>query len=138
MARLNDSEYFKRMLLTCLTEADPLLKMLQWVAERLAELEAEQKVGAEKGRHTAQRTTHFSGTRVRRFDTRLGSIYLLIPKLRRGGFIPFFVTERKRSEAALLDVVQEAFINGVSTRKIERLAKSLRIENLSASQVSET
>jgi putative transposase len=49
---------------------------------------------------------------VRRFDTRLGSIYLLIPKLRRGGFIPFFVTERKRSEAALIDVVQEAFING--------------------------
>lgn len=137
MARLNDSEYFRRMLLTCMTEPDPLLKMLQWVSERLAELEAEQKVGAEKGRHTTQRNTHFSGTRVRRFDTRLGSIYLLIPKLRRGGFIPFFVTERKRSEAALIDVVQEAFINGVSTRKIERLAKSLGVENLSASQVSE-
>jgi transposase-like protein len=120
-----------------MTEPDPLLKMLQWVSERLAELEAEQKVGAEKGRHTTQRNTHFSGTRVRRFDTRLGSIYLLIPKLRRGGFIPFFVTERKRSEAALIDVVQEAFINGVSTRKIERLAKSLGVENLSASQVSE-
>ena len=83
MARLNDSEYFRRMLLTCMTEPDPLLKMLQWVSERLAELEAEQKVGAEKGRHTTQRNTHFSGTRVRRFDTRLGSIYLLIPKLYR-------------------------------------------------------
>ena len=51
--------------------------MLQWVAERLAGMEAEQKVGAEKGKHTTERTTHFSGTRVRRFDTRLGSIYLL-------------------------------------------------------------
>jgi putative transposase len=57
--------------------------------------------------------------------------------LRQGGYIPFFVTERKRSEQALIDVVQEAFINGVSTRKIERLAKSLGIESLSAGQVSE-
>jgi putative transposase len=137
MARLNDSEYFRRMLLTCLTETDPLLKMLQWVAERLAEMEAEQKVGAEKGKHTTDRKTHFSGTRVRRFDTRLGSMYLLIPKLRHGGFIPFFVTEKKRSEAAMIDVVHEAFINGVSTRKIEKLAQALGVENISASQVSE-
>jgi transposase-like protein len=64
-------------------------------------------------------------------------MYLLVPKLRKGGYIPFFVVERKRSEQALIQVVQEAFINGVSTRKIERLAKSLGIENLSASQVSE-
>jgi putative transposase len=64
-------------------------------------------------------------------------MYLLVPKLRQGGYIPFFVVERKRSEQALIQVVQEAFINGVSTRKIERLAQSLGIENLSASQVSE-
>ena len=137
MARLNKSEYFRRMLLTCMTEPDPLLTILQWVSERLAEQEAEQKVGAQKGKHSTKRNTHLSGTRVRRFDTRLGSIYLLIPKLRRGGFIPFFVTERKRSEAPLIKVVQEAFINGVSTRKIEHLAKALGVENLSASQVSE-
>lgn len=137
MARLNDGEYFCRMLLSCLGP-EPLLKMLHWLAERLAEMEAEQKVGAEKGKYTADRTTdHFSGTRVRRFDTRLGSMYLLIPKLRRGGFTPFFVTERKRAEAALIDVVHEAFVNGVSTRKIEHLAKALGVENLSASQVSE-
>ena len=54
-----------------------------------------------------------------------------------GGYIPFFVTERKRSEAALIQVVQEAFVQGVSTRKMEKLAKSLGIESLSRSQVSE-
>lgn len=64
-------------------------------------------------------------------------MYLMIPKVRQGGYIPFFVTERKRSEAELIQVVQEAFVQGVSTRKMEKLARSLGIENLSCSQVSE-
>jgi len=89
--------------------------------------ESEMKVGASKGQHTSERRTHFSGTRVRRFDTRLGTMYLLVPKLRQGRYIPFFVTEKKRSEQALIQVVQEAFVNGVSTRKMERLARSLGI-----------
>lgn len=62
---------------------------------------------------------------------------MVVPKVRKGGYVPFFVTERKRSEAALISLIQEAFINGVSTRKIERLAKSLGIEGISASEVSE-
>jgi transposase-like protein len=61
----------------------------------------------------------------------------LVPKLRNGGYVPFFVVERKRSEQALIQVVQEAFVNGVSTRKIEKLAQALGIEGMSASQVSE-
>jgi putative transposase len=61
----------------------------------------------------------------------------MIPKVRKGGYIPFFVNAYKSSEAALVQVVQEACINGVSTRKIERLAKKLGIENISRSQVSE-
>ena len=61
----------------------------------------------------------------------------MVPKVRQGGYIPFFVTERRRSEAALIQVVQEAFVQGVSTRKMEKLAQSLGIENLSRSQVSE-
>ncbi len=81
--------------------------------------------------------TYFSGYRVRKLNSRVGTMYLLVPKVRKGGYIPFFVTGRKRSEAALLSLVQEAFINGVSTRKIERLARSLGIESISASQVSE-
>ena len=64
-------------------------------------------------------------------------MYLMVPKVRQGGYISFFVTERKRSEAALIQVVQEAFVQGVSTRKMEKLAQSLGIENLSSSQVSE-
>jgi len=79
--------------------------MLEWLTNQLMKLEAENKVGAKKGEHSPNRTTHFSGTPVRRFDTRLGTIYLLVPKLRKGGYIPFFVTERKRSEPALLQVV---------------------------------
>jgi putative transposase len=125
------------MLIEFMAEPDPLYAMLEWLTNELMKLEAENKVGAHKGEHCPTRTTHFSGTRVRRFDTRLGTIYLLVPKLRKGGYIPFFVTERKRSEQALLQVVQEAFINGVSTRKMERLAQSLGIESFSASQVSE-
>ena len=70
-------------------------------------------------------------------DTRMGTMYLMVPKVRQGGYIPFFVTERKRSEAMLVQVVQEAFVQGVSTRKMEKLAHSLGIENLSRSQVSE-
>jgi len=137
MAHSNVITHFQKLLLQFITEPDPLLAMLQWLTEQLMLLEAEEKIGAPKGKHSATRSTHFSGYRVRRFDTRMGTMYLLVPKLRKGGYIPFFVVERKRSEQALIQVVQEAFINGVSTRKIERLAKSLGIENLSASQVSE-
>ena len=137
MAVTKDTDYFKKMLLDFIAEPDPLFSMRQWLTQRMMEVESESRVGAPKGKHSVDRTTHFSGTRVRRFDTRLGTLYLLVPKLRQGGYIPFFVTERKRSEQALIEVVQEAFINGVSTRKIERLAKRLGIESLSAGQVSE-
>jgi len=137
MAHTNVITHFQKLLLQFITEPDPLLAMLQWLTEQLMQLEAEEKTGAPKGKHCDRRNTHFSGYRVRRFDTRMGTMYLLVPKLRKGGYIPFFVVERKRSEQALIQVVQEAFINGVSTRKIERLAKSLGIENMSASQVSE-
>jgi transposase-like protein len=60
-----------------------------------------------------------------------------LPKVRNGGYIPFFITERKRSEAALIQVIQEAYVQGVSTRKMEKLAKRLGIEGISRSQVSE-
>lgn len=136
MARGHDTATYKKLLLHFMGESDPLYSMLQWLTERMMEVESELKVGAVKRKHTSDRTTHFSGTRVRRFDTRLGTLYLLVPKLRQGGYVPFFVTEKKRSEQALIQVVQEAFINGVSTRKMERLARSLGIEGISAGQVS--
>ncbi len=137
MAKINDNVLLREKLLDFIAEPDPLLSMMEWLTHRLMQIEAEAKVGVEKGKHDETRTTHFSGVRVRRFDTRLGTMYLLVPKLRRGGYIPFFVTERKRSEHALIEMVLEAYANGVSTRKIDHLAKALGIENISASQVSD-
>ncbi len=136
MTKRNDSEIFKRILVDFVGEEDPLMSMLQWTTDQLMQIESEAKVGAPKGSHSRERRTYFCGKRVRRFDTRLGTMYLLVPKLRKGGYIPFFVSERKRSEQALVSLVQEAYINGVSTRKIDRLAKSLGIERISAGQVS--
>ena len=136
MAKKYSTADYKKMLLNFMGEADPLYSMLQWLTERMMEVEAELKTGAAKGKHDPDRKTYFSGTRLRRFDTRLGTMYLLVPKLRQGGYIPFFVTEKRRSEQALIQVVQEAFINGVSTRKMERLARSLGLDGLSAGQVS--
>ena len=137
MTKTKDITIFENKLLEFITDDDPLLSMLQWVTDKLVEVEVAQKVKAEKGKHTPSRETYRCGTRVRRFDTRMGTLYLVIPKLRKGGYIPFFVTEKKRSEQALIQVVQEAWKNGISTRKIDRVAKSLGIENISASQVSE-
>ena len=133
----NDTGIFKKILVDFISQENPILSMLEWTAQQMMQIEAETKVGARKGEHSEERRTHFSGTRVRLMDTRLGTVYLFIPKLRKGGYIPFFITERRRSEQALIALIQEAFINGVSTRKIERLARSLGIENISASQVSE-
>jgi len=133
----NDTGIFKKLLVEFIGQEDPILAMLEWTAQQMMQIEAEGIVGAQKGEHSTERKTYFSGRRVRRMDTRLGTVYLFIPKVRQGGYIPFFISERKRSEQALIGLIQEAFINGVSTRKIERLAKGLGIENISASQVSE-
>ncbi len=126
-----------KALLQLITEPDPVLAMLEWVAGQMMQIEAEAKVGAEKGRHSKRRRTYFSGKRVRRIDTRLGTIYLYVRKLRKGSYVSFFVTEKKQSEMPLATLVQQAFVNGVSTRRFERLAQALGIENISASDVSE-
>jgi len=137
MAQQHYKTLFKKALLQFITEPDPYLAMLKWVMTEMMRIETEAKVGAAKGKHSKERTTHFSGGRARRVDTRMGTVYLVVPKVRKGGYVPFFISERRRSEQALIAVVQEAFINGVSTRKIERLAHAMGIENISASQVSE-
>ena len=87
----------------------------------------EDKMNGGEGEHSPERVGYRSGTWVSRFDTRMGTFHLLAPKVRKGGYVPFFVTERKRSEQALMQLVQEAFINGFSTSKFERFAKSLGI-----------
>ena len=125
------------LLLKCMAEPDPMLSMLEWLCKQLMEAEVSGIVGAEKNAHNPSRSDYRCGYRPRRLDTRMGTMYLMVPKLRGRGYIPFFVTERKRGGAALIQVIQEAFVQGVSTRKMEKLARSLGIENLSRSQVSE-
>ncbi len=102
----------------------------------MMDVELATKIQANKSERTGERKGYRSGYRVRRFDTRMGTMYLFVPKLRQGGYIPFFVSEKSRSETALINVIQEAYINGVSTRKIKRLAQSLGIESISRGQVS--
>ena len=137
MAHPNSTVPFEKMLMQFLTAPDPMLAMLEWLCDQLMEVEITTKLGAKRHERTNSRNEYRAGFRPRRFDTRMGTMYLMVPKPRKGGYVPFFVTERKRSEAALMSVIQEAFINGVSTRKIERLAKSLGIDSISRSQVSE-
>ena len=137
MAKLNHKELYKKMLVDFIQEEDPIYSMLKWTLQQMTDIEAENITGAPKGKHSKERETHLSGTRMRRFDTRMGTMYLLIPKVRKGGYVPFFISEKKRSEQALISLVQEAYVNGVSTRKIERVAKTLGIEGISAGQVSE-
>ena len=132
MAQKKTTTNLAELLLQCMSEPDPMLSMLEWLCDQLMEAEISTRIGAEKSQHTTDRQSYRSGYRPRRFDTRMGTIYLMVPKMRQGGYVPFFVSDRKRSEAALIQVVQEAFINGVSTRKMERLAKRLGIENLHA------
>lgn len=136
MAYENNNLSLEQMLLSFMAEQDPMLAMLRWLCEQLMEVEVTAKIKASKSQRTDEREGYRSGVRVRRFDTRMGTMYLFVPKLRKGGYIPFFVTEKSRSETALINVIQEAYINGVSTRKIKRLAKSLGIESISRGQVS--
>ncbi len=131
MANSNSTPSFHEMLLKFIGEADPMLSMLQWLCDEMMEAELKSKIGASKSERNSKRTAYRSGYRSRRFDTRMGTMYLMVPKLRKGGYIPFFINEKKRSEVALLNVIQEAYINGVSTRKIEKLAKSLGIDSIS-------
>ena len=138
MAYKKNTTNLTELLLQCVTQPDPMLSMLEWLCTELMEAdEVDQQLGAEKSQRTDGRSGYRSGYRPRRLDTRMGTMYLMVHKVRQGGYIPFFVTERKRSEAMLVQVVQEAFVQGVSTRKMEKMAYSLGMENLARSQVSE-
>ena len=107
----------------------------QFVREVMAE-EVTALVGAEPYERKDTRTTQRNGYRHREWDTRLGTIELEIPKLRAGSYFPSFLEPRRRSEQALVSVVAEAYLQGVSTRKVESLVQSLGIASLSKSQVS--
>ena len=137
MTQRKNSTDLTELLLKCMAEPDPMLSMLEWLCAQLMEAEVSNFVGAGKNGHCPNRSDYCCGYRPRKLDTRMGTMYLMISKLRSRGYVPFFVIERKRSMAALIQVVQEAFVQGVSIRKMKKLARSLGIENLSRSQVRE-
>jgi putative transposase len=116
--------------------ADLLRESVALVVREVMELEACERAGAERYERSAERSTYRNGYRQREWDTRVGTIELAIPKLRQGTYLPSFLNARKRSEQALLGVVMEAYTNGVSTRKVERLVEQLGVEGMSKSQVS--
>ena len=116
--------------------SDFLKESARMVAQELMEAEIANQIGATKGEVSDQRSTHRNGYRQRDWDTRVGGIELGVPRKRSGeSYFPSFLEPRKRSEKALLGVVMEAYINGVSTRKVDHLVSELGI-HMTKDQVS--
>jgi putative transposase len=115
---------------------DFLRQEVRKVVREVMEEEVTALVGAERYERSDARVTQRNGYRRREWDTRLGTIELEIPKLRTGSYFPSYLEPRRRSELALVSVVTEAYLKGVSTRKVESLVQSLGIASLSRSQVS--
>jgi putative transposase len=135
--RINRDELADKLVERAAEAEDPLRTMAELITGFLMEAEVASQVGAEAHERTEQRTTHRNGYRDRRWDTRLGTMQLQVPKVREGGYVPSFIEHRKRSEQALISVIQEAVVKGVSTRKIEAVLEELGIAGVSAGQVSQ-
>jgi transposase-like protein len=116
--------------------ADILRDMIGFTAERLMELEVENKTGASYGEKSRERLAQRNGYRDRSWETRAGTIELRIPKLRKGSYFPGFLEPRRMAEKALAAVVQEAYVQGVSTRSVDELVKAMGMSGISKSQVS--
>jgi putative transposase len=117
-------------------DADLVREMLAFAAERIMDAEVEALTGAAKGARTALRENHRNGYRERNWDTRAGGIELAIPKLRKGSYFPSFLEPRRTAEKALVAVIQEAYVHGVSTRAVDDLVKAMGAGGMSKSQVS--
>jgi transposase-like protein len=115
--------------------ADVIRESVRAVAQELMEAEVSELIGAQLGERTEDRATHRNGYRARRWDTRAGEVELQIPKIRQGSYFPSFLQPRKRSEQALVSVVQQAYVCGVSTRRVDQLVESLGLR-ISRSEVS--
>ncbi len=117
-------------------DEDLVRDMLAYAAERLMEMEVEAATGAPKGTRTPARTTQRNGYRERGWETRAGRIDLAIPKLRKGSYFPSFLEPRRTAEKALVAVIQEAYVHGVSMRAVDDLVRAMGGSGVSKSQVS--
>lgn len=118
------------------SDEDLLREMTAFVAQRMMDLEVEGLTNATHGERTPERTNSRNGYRERAWQTRAGTIDLKIPKLRKGSYFPTFLEPRRTSEKALTAVIQEAYVQGVSTRSVDDLVKAMGMTGISKSQVS--
>jgi putative transposase len=117
-------------------DSDFLRAVAQAVLQILMEADVEGLIGASRHERSADRLNYRNGYRERSLDTRLGSLQLRIPKLRQGSYFPPFLEPRKTAEKALVTVIQEAWIGGVSTRRVDELVQAMGLSGISKSQVS--
>jgi len=115
---------------------DWLRETVRHLVQEVMEAEVRAQIGAGRYERAEERTAYRNGYRLRPWDTRLGTLALSIPKLRSGSYFPSFLEPRRRAEQALVSVVAEAYVQGVSTRKVEALVQALGIDALSKSEVS--
>jgi putative transposase len=118
------------------SDADILREMIGFASQRLMEMEVGARTGAEYGHKDPDRLAQRNGYRARDWDTRAGTVELQIPKLRKGSYFPGFLEPRRMAEKALTAVIQEAYIQGISTRSVDDLVKAMGMDGISKSQVS--
>jgi putative transposase len=133
---MTDDKIALRALLEKGSDATFLREMIGFAAQRLMELESEALCGAGHGERSADRRNQRNGYRDRDWETRAGTVELRIPKLRRGSCFPAFLEPRRLAEKALTAVVQEAYVQGISTRSVDDLVRAMGMEGISKSQVS--
>ena len=117
-------------------DVDFLREALRVLVDGIMDAEVSAQIGAQHGERSPERVTYRNGYRNRTWDTRVGTMELHIPKLREGSYFPSLLEPRRRSEKALLSVIQQAYVEGVSTRRVDDLIKALGCDGISSSQVS--
>jgi len=117
-------------------DLDTLREGVRVLTQALMELEVAQHLGAERYQRSPERQGERNGYRERTWDTRVGTLELRVPRVRDGGFFPSLLEPRKRAERALVATVREAYVQGVSTRRVDELVKALGLDGISKSQVS--